>query len=760
MDRTLYNDGIVVDASDLTNTEETKIQEILVTRRTNGHYGVANGLTCSVANNKVSIEPGTVVFPNGELVEITAPITGQTGASSAAGVSTFVGLRLVSVDSEKKPHETEPVMFNTRRNMEVVVEFFIAPDGSSRQVALDQAISAELNSADFVLLAEFAGNGVAVTGPLENTPLPRSKGGNDPFRHTQVKSKEQIASLTGLYGDKSFDINPIASAEDHIHRSLIGQGNATPNNPHGTTLADIGGDAILNSRIVRHQANYHANGIIGVDSSNMDDFALPMTGSLAVTASGQTITIAAMSGTDTLAIRGYEFANGDFLPNAISMAGRGAGHYYIIARYGSAGSNATTTLKTGISTNVIDTSADAAPRFFAVTKQSLDAIITATEKKRSFINDTVENGERKFYALAFVYFDGSDIVDLRSGPDFTIPNVGTTNGLPGGTAVAGVTAGDMEYKDSYENTAYPFYLPVGGKVLDLRRYGTIVNENVQKRSLRPDRLTEIVITEKMFLEHSGHRVVGTTVVPVSNKGLSAERGTDDTILKHLTDKDASDLFGHRAAAGIGEHALANYTTDFNTDPLDANMVDNINTRSGFQSARDKWKQDNLTMTIFKWADLRDLQGAGDTAKAIADAAAVSSGDPAGEPGAGSYIVFRNGYLKNFGVSLRRGPSSGYMDIYLAAWPATSTVAAANAELLNVMRLTYTGGSCSITTGTKIASVSQSGIDRNVVGINTTSVLDVNATIAAPYRIQCYRVKNTGSVNWKDLTITAEYHYEF
>jgi hypothetical protein len=733
MKRTLYIDGVEVDASDLNNTEDSKVDEVLLTRRVTAHYGVVDGLGCTNSANRIVIDTGRLLFRNGEVGILDTPIVGITGASFEAGVSSFVGLRLTEVTSNPKPHEVDPTIFDTRASAILNAELFVATDNTdaARTKALNAAIDAELNDGNYVLLAEFSGTGSGLSAALQTTPAPRTKGGDDPFRDNP-KTKDQKRGLVSVYLHPTNDQFPIESAEDHFHRSLIGSGNPEPRNAHGLTLADIHGDAILDQVITKHQGDFHANGVVGMEPPE-DDFTTTMTGSFAWgTDSFGTVTVHDLVNTgdgaatnEFLVIQGKERKKGQIttIPDGviapkISFAGRPAGLYYIVCRWGSNESGGQPVFgSSGKTINAGD---------FAFTS-GFDSICVTNDGKRVWVNNAIDpaDSERKFYVLGLVQWDGaSTFTNLNSNATITIPS----------------TNGDLVFKNSL-SAGHPLFIPASVKTLDLRRFGDVTNENVQRRTLRLDRLAQVVISEDDFIAHAGIRIIGGTPVVVNGQGLHAVPGSNNTLLKHLTDFDAFDLFGHRQRLGTAQHGLATHDGALggNFAPVDEDAA-----FSGFQASRDKWKQDNLTMTIFKWADLQDVQG-GATQRSIGDAAAVSGGNP--DTGvAGGYGVVRRGILKNFCITLRTRPASGThtLDVFVLYGP-TGTLDG-----------TFAGSISKTQVGTSIGVGADDFfrfVPEPIVG-----GVPIAGTPADPWLIKISREKSDANTGWHDLTVTAEFHY--
>lgn len=723
MERTLYIDGVETDASDLTNTEDTKIEEILLGRRTVARYGVIDGLKCSNSGNRINIDTGRLLFVNGEVGQLETAISNITGSSFEKDVSTFVGLRLTEATSNPKPHEVDPTVFDTRANPVLVAELFVAgdPTAAGRSSALRAAVDAELNDGNFVLLAEFVGTGTGIGAtPTQQTPLPASKGGQDPYRST-VYTKDQIGGVVSLYADPSNDQFPIESAEDHFHRSLIGSGLPNPRNPHGTTLHDIGGDAVLEQTITKHQYDFHANGIIGLDPGD-DDFT-PQNGTFAWAANADgTVTIHDIATGEAIVIRGKERSQGEITSFgadgtqrlSFTSPSHAAGLYYILCRFAST---------------------DPQPTFVIMLKATLDALCVNSDGTPCWVNNAVDSdGERKFLAIGLVQWDGAgNFVNLNANPTITIPsggNLSYLNNLPAG---------------------HPFLIPANQKMLDLRRCGTITNENVQRRTLRPDRLTEIVITEGMFVVHAGARIVGGTVVP-SGVGPSnhASPGPDNTILKHLTDFDAFSLFGHRIGIGPVQHSLAVHSGTVN--PATGIVTDENPTGSGYQSARDKWRQDHLTMTMLCFADLNQIQ---DGEHAMGNAAAVFSNNGGGliVNGAGSYTFYRPGYITNFAGHIQRRPTSASRSLIVTIHTRSIGAVIGAGPSAGTM---YNGGGAQ--TSTDVLSWLGGTPQNNIICLNSALVLPINATPNVPVQIQLSRRKDNSNTDWQNLCVTMEYHF--
>lgn len=676
MRRTVYTDGVEVDQSDLTNTESTKISEILLTRNTLGRYGVIEGLALTIVNNAVAVDVGSLSFPNGEIFELTAPITNIVGASFDPGISSFVGLRLADAFSNRKPHEVDPTTHYTRANPRVNAQFFIAAEATdtSRADALAEAIAAEVNDQNFVLLGEIIGTGTSLN-VRRDTQTPRTKGGNQPH-NAVAKSLEQKAALSQVYNPSDGDEFPIHSASDEFHRSLIGSGPPTAGNPHGLTLSDIGGD----KELVDHVTEAHTNGLIGLEPSD-DDFN-PNSGSLAFSATGgfsPVVTVQAIVEGEALFIRGTRFDENAIGTTTISFTGKPAGFYYIYAKYGS----------------------DTPLTVDAISVAGLLALCPLSNGVHAWPNNAVEVSsvtglpEKKFFVIGLVNWNGATFIGLTG-----------TLVIPGG-------ASTLVYSDALP-TGHPLRLPPGGTAtrLDLRRYGLITNENVQKRTIRADRLVPVMTTETTFRSHSGLNQDGVVVGGGMRANISNQAAGDDVAMKHLTDRDAWTLFQHRGQRGTKNHALS---------IADAT---NAGTSAGFQSGVDKWRQDNLTMTIFKWSDLRTLDN--DTGeRSMGDANSISSGGPNGA----RYAVCRTGFITNVAVCLGvKVGNSNQLAVSIRVNGVNNQVA--------LFQSTDPDGTVKVFTG----------------------IIPITASAAFPALIASVRDLTNANGNPKNLTVTAEYHY--
>lgn len=579
MERTRYSDGIEVDQSDLRNTEDTKVNNILQTRIDLQHFGVVEGLEVASPDGiTLVINPGRAYTRNGELVEVNSQVTGITGASIRTNVLTIIGLRMTEVTTTPKAHESNPVTEDTRFIPKPIAELFVASDASDEAAAAAQAAadSAALNDGNFVPLATMTGLGTSI-GNFSGAILPRTKGGQHP--NITAATNEQISDLQRLYADPLNDRQPLHSAEDDFHRSLIGSGTPSSRNAHGLALDDIGFDT---GDIVRQARVNLTNGLIGLEPTEND--YTPTTGSFAFsTSDAQTqVSVNGIIPGESVVINNAVFAEADF-PSVtnVSFAGLGAGFYYILVQFGTGNALAIKQMP----------------------KTTLDGLCPTNNAKKVWLNNAQDTttGEKQFFVIGCVNWDGTQFINLNSVSQLEFP-----------------ATGDLVFNI---NSAAPFKLEAQ-KTLDLRRYGLTTTENIQKFTIRPDRLTETIVTRSNF--SSVHDADAATKIVVRGFG---------TTPKHLTDNQARTVFGHAFVGGV-EHALA--TTSL----------------AGFLSATDKAKLDSLGgnitgRSLLKWSEVNLLNQKGE--KSMADAAAVDNLADGDAEKTFRYVFNRAGQITNFQV---------------------------------------------------------------------------------------------------------------
>lgn len=108
MRRTLYIDNVVIDEQMLNNTENSKIQEILLHHNSLGISGVISGLDINIspANNfAISVSSGSAVLSNREVVNLDNSIEELQLASNDSGVYNLVVAFYEESFSKKKPNQ-------------------------------------------------------------------------------------------------------------------------------------------------------------------------------------------------------------------------------------------------------------------------------------------------------------------------------------------------------------------------------------------------------------------------------------------------------------------------------------------------------------------------------------------------------------------------------------------------------------------------------------------------------------------------------
>lgn len=674
MKKTFYHDGIEVDETDLNNTEDTKIDEILKSRGITSHFGVIEGLSLSGSGGTtLVIAPGRATTLQGEILEVNNPIT-VTELSVLNGVYTYIGLRYIEVASLEKPHELDPVVENTRIQTVAVASSFISSGSTQNEnaVARAAALAAQNQTGTFVLLAEVVGTGTGVN-ILRNTPQAKSQGGFDPPLGASW-TDDQRSGARNLYVDATRDEFALASAEDNYHRSLIGSGIPSARNPHGLTSDDLG----FTDQTGLHQKKYHSNGILGFDP-DPNEFA-PNNGTFSWTLNGTFINVAGIQGTDIAVVNGLEFSiatNGS--TTTIDMTGQAPGLFYILAFLNPAN---------GVLEVIVHE------------KGGFD--VTYAPYLNHGTNIWVDNaiftdGEHRFLMLGLVRWDGLAFLDLSTVGGFAVP-------LPGGALVY--------------NDPIGFTIPPGTLRLDLRRWGTITSEQVQRRTINIDRLASPVVTVPSFNAHAAQKVL-----------FNGAPVNDDTVLSHLTNTQATLVFGHRLSAardGFPEHPLANAGT-FNVRPsLNLNQ-------HGFMTNVDAWKAQNLYMTILKFSNANALNP---PANFILDAAGDDGSAGLNSENNPFYVFLRPGFFMNFLGRVGKTRTTGTITATFYAWQTSQGLTPL---------------------GKPSVSIQFPAVAGSLIVGDTTSVLSFPNVSNSDALLVAVRLDNPGG-NSRNFTFTCEYHF--
>lgn len=713
MQGSLYQDGILVDQSDLQNTEDTKSTEIRKTRTTLGRFGVLSGLGTTVIGLNVTIAAGSGLCANGEIVTLDSPLTGIAGLSTIDGVSSFLGIRVSNVSSNPRPHEDGVTIHDTRQSSGVTPELFVAKSSATadRQVALATAMRAVREDGNFVLLDEFIGiGGKGISQGRIGQITPVSDGGVLP---------NGGASARSLYNADSLDIFAFASAEDRLHRSYVGSGTPSTRNPHGMSLHDMGGDTFVDLALQNHQLHQHANGILGLEPTSNPpegDFTA-VNGTFGFTPSGTSVIVNGIQTGDAVLVNGHSIpagtlisaagatAVGDAIALNFASPKRDPGLYYLFYYHEEtpdANGN-----QDFIDAYLYDGTNNGIP-----TSQS-GIVVPMVDNQLIWLNNATRGNQKNLLAIGMVNWSGTGFNPI--GSQVQIPGWGTL---------------------SVSDTPHPRHIPSTATVIDLRRWGTANAQVVQKRTLDPTLFAKEVVGEDIFITHAGMDSVGNDVGGDSSVADPNRKNTSTR--RHITDDQARTLFGHRTGTTAPQHPGAKAAGRL--------IPSDKGSDYGFQSNQDKWRQDNLTMTIFKWADLQNI--ATTTENAIGDAVGVSSVKNPDSTVGGGYVVFRKGVLKNYGVTVSDGlgPSNNNsLLVYARARP---------------VGLEGSGSTTSVT-AKQIASI----LGKNVTGIsgyvscNTSddAAIEIDADLDHPWVIQISR-RITGGTGWRDLTVTAEFHY--
>ena len=269
---------------------------------------------------KINIGPGTGFTPDGERINVAALISGQALASTAVGDENYVSLVYAEIEDTPLQERYTPVQHDTLVHESYTVEVLVAADWAAlttaeREVRLLLAIvtakgpatyltSADIENAVLPGVGVFSSQPVYITGvlvtgidqttpsgigtmsfsPLASPPLMTWLAPGDTGTPTSVpitgfgaftlpspngktiRIYVTYSSLPLIVATDYLSVNqlyspdiPILTARDESHRAMIGTGYPTVQNPHGTSLADLGVSEV--GLVKEHQDLMHSNGI-------------------------------------------------------------------------------------------------------------------------------------------------------------------------------------------------------------------------------------------------------------------------------------------------------------------------------------------------------------------------------------------------------------------------------------------------------------------------------------------------------------------
>lgn len=260
MDRTLYNDGTVVAARQLTRTEDTRVFHIL-TRFLDGiQTGVAEGLQVTVNpvdTSLVDIAVGNGYAPNGEFIEVVNALNQVELVTAGDNV---VGLVYTEVESEPRPHETNGTAPDSRATRAYFISVLSGADyealpGSSddlSEAARDRFLAVAIvnnfvSPLDITLPPDLGDRIVTVTQPtlipgIVVTAIDPTTLKTDPSPNAGVPSEAEITynTTTGLSTYQApFDTGPGPS------QNISGGGAFTFSSANGQTITiDVESDLL------------------------------------------------------------------------------------------------------------------------------------------------------------------------------------------------------------------------------------------------------------------------------------------------------------------------------------------------------------------------------------------------------------------------------------------------------------------------------------------------------------------------------------
>lgn len=225
MDKTLYTDGMPVEAADLNNTHDTK--EAALKRRVVelGLGGVTDGLTLEARPYKVAVLPGVAYLPGtsasaGERVELRETVELTVGRGKRDGVGMYVAVRVIQQDGDYVAHPTTGVLTATLRSL--IGEAYLSRSAEAASIILGQVTGVDRDGYP----------SFSLTSRQEWSPTVQSS---------------QITDAM---------MDPGGSVMEHVAARGTGY---TQSNAHGVRLEDLGWTPDMTPQT--HQARDHVDGI-------------------------------------------------------------------------------------------------------------------------------------------------------------------------------------------------------------------------------------------------------------------------------------------------------------------------------------------------------------------------------------------------------------------------------------------------------------------------------------------------------------------
>jgi len=175
MDRSLYPDGVEVNQTDLSNSEEQRSFHILKRNTSVSSTGVVYGLLTTQNGIFIDISSGYGYAPNGELVELLSPITNAQLSNYANGTKNYVLLIYTESNDKLKPHETNGESIPTRANRSYRLAIYTETDYNALPDTDDNLNNDAKDRALVVAIVTAQGVGISLTS--SNIEIPSAFSG-------------------------------------------------------------------------------------------------------------------------------------------------------------------------------------------------------------------------------------------------------------------------------------------------------------------------------------------------------------------------------------------------------------------------------------------------------------------------------------------------------------------------------------------------------------------------------------------------------
>ncbi len=367
MKRTKYFADTAPGQEQLNNHVDVTIEGIKERFLSESYMGIVSGMvvTPDTIPTNVAIAPGTGFVPNGERINVPSAIRPVSLADYTLGAKNYIVLKYTESEDTPLPERFHPIQHNTIVREGYSVEVLTASQWASLTttqreerllvaivtakgvgqpitttdiqnavlpgrfltasqpmnitgvliVAIDQTTPVGFGTLSFtyaggVLTMTWASPGGAVGAAVNvsvvgeytlTSAAPDSKTikvSVDPTATPTVSVTDSIQTIL-LY---DLDV-PIQSAQDNVHRMMIGTGFANSRNPHGLSLEDLG--VTETGQVREHQDRMHSNGIY----KRSDSGVLMVTAQLASGSHlNDFLSIQIPAGNDSYYVKGYKHA--------------------------------------------------------------------------------------------------------------------------------------------------------------------------------------------------------------------------------------------------------------------------------------------------------------------------------------------------------------------------------------------------------------------------------------------------------------------